>query len=170
MPPPARPDSNSVVVRPIRGLESGQRSSPFFSRATQDGTRKIAAQACRKRGLESDDEASTTSNSSEQAGPGNKGQNIDRQENPSIQFEAKSSGKISAKQDFGVEVETCFRFEPAQRTQRPMTDLDYEERKLYDRVSREEASIFRSAKTYGQAVEKRRRLLAPASDLLTALA
>ena len=51
-----------------------------------------------------------------------------------------------------------------------MIDFDYEERKLYDRVSREEASIFRSAKIYGQAVEKRRRLLAPVSGLLTALA
>ena len=161
---------NGGAVRPIRGLESGQRSSPFFSRATQYGTRKIAAQACRKRGLELDDEAVTTSFSSEQAGPGDKGQNIDRQEKRIVQFDAKSSAKISAKQDFEVEVETCVRFEPVQRTQRPMTDLDYEERKLYDRVSREEASIFRSAKTYGQAVEKRRRLLAPASGLLTALA
>ena len=167
MTPPARSDSNGVVVRPMRGLESGQRSSPFFSRATQDGNRNIAAQVCRKRGLESDDEASTTPKSSEQAGSGDEGQKIDREENRSFQFEAKSS---SAKQDFEVEVETCARFEPVQRTQRPMTDIDYEERKLYDRVSREEASIFRSAKTYGQAVEKRRRLLAPASGLLTALA
>ena len=163
-------DSKGVVVRPIRGLKSGQRSSPFFSRATQDGTKKIEAQPCKKRGLELDDEASTTSVFSEQAGPGDEGQDIDRQEKRSIQFEAKSSAKISTKQDFGVEVETCLRFEPVQRTQRPMIDLDYEERKLYDRVSREEASIFRSAKTYGQAVEKRRRLLAPASGLLTALA
>ena len=170
MDPPARSDSNGVVVRPFRGLDSGQRSSPFFSRATRDGTTKIAAQACRKRGLDLDEEANTTPNSSEQAGPGDKGQHMDRQENRSTQFEAKSSAKISAKQDFEVEVETCVRFEPVQRAQRPITDLDYEERKLYDRVSREEASIFRSAKTYGQAVEKRRRLLAPASSLLTALA
>ena len=170
MAPPARSDSNGAVVRLMRGLEGGQRSSPFFSRAAQDGNRNIAAQVCRKRGLEPDDEATTTPKSSEQAGPGDEGQSIDRQENHSIQFEAKSSAKISAKQDFEVEVETCVRFEPVQRTQRPMTDIIYEERKLYDRVSREEASIFRSAKTYGQAVEKRRRLLAPASGLLTALA
>lgn len=38
------------------------------------------------------------------------------------------------------------------------TDLEYEERRLHDRVGREEASVFGSARNYGQAVEKRRRL------------
>ena len=40
----------------------------------------------------------------------------------------------------------------------PSTDLEYEEHRLHDRVGREEASIFKSARNYGQAVEKRRRL------------
>lgn len=161
MPPPAKPCSKRFPGRSLHQLDNGQLSSPFFLRATQDGATTIAAQVGRKRELESGDEASTPSIFPSQAVPANRRQNEDRREKNSVRSETKKPAKSLAKQIVGEEHETLFQIESSQQTQQPSTDLDYEERRLHDRVSREEASIFRSAKSYGQSVEKRRRLLTP---------
>lgn len=158
MPPPAKPNSDRSLQRPLHQLQNGQQSSPFFSRAKQDGTADIAPHTGKKRELESGDRASIPSSFPKQAIPGNKPTNQDSRENNKVPSDTKKPAKSSAKQVVGAEHETLSRFESSQRTQRPSTDLDYEERKLHDRVGREEASIFRSAKSYGQSVEKRRRL------------
>lgn len=144
MPPPAKPNPNRFLRRRLQQLGNGQQSSPFFSRATHDGATKIAAQVGKKREVESDDEACTPSTCPKQAVPASKRQN--------------KLAESSAKRAVEGECETLLQFDSSQRIQQSRADLDYEEGKLHDRVSREEASIFRSAKSYGQSVEKRRRL------------
>lgn len=161
MPPPAKPKLNRFLQRPLNQLQNGQQSSPCFSRAAQDGTKgtaKIAPQAGNKRGPESDAVASMPSSFAKQAIPGSKRTNEDGREKNKVQSENKKPAKSTAKQVVGGEHGTSCRFESSQRTQRPSTNIDYEECRLHDRVSREEASIFKSAKSYGQSVEKRRRL------------
>lgn len=158
MPPPAKPNSNRSLQRSLHQSEDGHHSSPFFSRAIQDGTIKIVAQAGKKREIESDDETSSPSIFPMPAVPANKRPNKNGREKYNVRSETKKPAKSSAKQAVGGEHETLFQFESSQRIQRPSLDLDYEEYRLHDKVSREEASIFRSAKSYGQLVEKRRRL------------
>lgn len=135
-----------------------RQSSPFFSKATLDGTSKIAAQAGAKRALEVHDVASMPLIISRQAVPANKRQSNDSREQNNVGSEVESPAKSSAKGVAGGQYEELFPYESSQRTRRPSADRDYEERRLHDRVSREEAGIFRSAKSYGQRVEKRRRL------------
>ena len=158
MPPPAKPISNKSLQRPLHQSQSGQPSSPFFSQATRNGATKIAAVAGRERESESGDEASALSFSQEQAMPANKRQDKDSREENNVRLESKKPAKSSAKQNVPGDHKTLSPLESSQTTQRQSSDLDYEERKLHDRVSREEATIFRSAKSYGQSVEKRRRL------------
>ncbi len=90
--------------------------------------------------------------------PTNKRQDKDSREENSVRLESKKPAKSLAKQNVAGDHETLSQLETSRTTQRQSSDLDYEERRLYDRVSREEATIFRSAKSYGQSVEKRRRL------------
>lgn len=158
MPPPAKPNSNRFLQRSLHHqLENGQQSSPFFSRVTQDGATEIAAQAGKKRKLGFDDEASTPSVLPKQAVSANKRQSKDSQEKNHARFGNKRPSKSPAKQVAGGEHENLVQFDSSQTIQRSSADLDYEECRLHDRVSREEAGIFRSARDYGQAVEKMRR-------------
>lgn len=146
MPPPAKPSSSGSLQRP---LQDGHQSSPYFPRDLQ---------ASKKRDLECGNEVITPSIVPEQAVPAKKRRNLDTHEKSYGQSESKKPAKSSAKQVGVGEHKTLFQIESFQRIRRPSTDLDHEECKLHDRVSREEASIFRSAKIYGQSVEKRRRL------------
>ncbi|CAD6582985.1 MAG: hypothetical protein ASARMPRED_001122 [Alectoria sarmentosa] len=158
MPPPPKPNLNRFLSRPLYQLQSGQQLSPFFSRAVQDTTTKLVPLNGQNRELESDDGASMPSSFPKQTIPGNKRPNHDSRGKNKVQSETKKPANNSAKQIVVGKHETLFQFESSRRTQRPSTDLDYEERRLHDRASREEASIFMSAKSYGQCVEKRRRL------------
>ena len=90
--------------------------------------------------------------------PANKRQDMDGREENSVRLESKKPANSSAKQNVSGDHETLSQLESSRTTQRQSSDLEYEERRLHDKVSREEATIFRSAKSYGQAVEKRRRL------------
>lgn len=153
MPPPAKPTSSGLLQRPLQ-----YQSSPFFLRTTPDDTTRFSTQAGKKRELECGDEVNTPSAVPEQAVPAKKRRNMDSQEESDDQSGKKRPAKSSATQVGVGEQETLVQIELNQRLRRPSTDVDYEERKLHDRVSREEASIFRSAKSYGQSVEKRRRL------------
>lgn len=158
MPPPAKPISSRSLQRPLHQSTIGQSSSPFFSQATGGGATRFAARAGKKRGLESGDEASALSFSSEQTMPANKRLDKNSPEENSARFESKKPAKSSAKQNVAGDHETLSQVKSSRTSQRQSSDLDYEERRLYDRVSREEATTFRSAKSYGQSVEKRRRL------------
>lgn len=158
MPPPAKPNPNRFLQRRLQQLGNGQQSSPFFSRATHDGATKIAVQVGKKREVESDDEACTPSTCPKQAVPASKRQNKNSRDRGNVRSEANKLAESSAKRAVKGEYETLLQFDSSQRIQQSRADLDYEEGKLHDRVSREEASIFRSAKSYGQSVEKRRRL------------
>lgn len=158
MPPPAKPNPNRVLQRRSQKLGDGQQSSPFFSQARHDGTPEIAADVGKKREAEPNDEACTPSICPKQAVPASKRQSKNSRYGEDVGSEAKKAAKSSAKQAVGGEHETLSQFESGKRTGGSREDLDYEESKLHDRVSREEASIFRSAKIYGECVEKRRRL------------
>ncbi len=124
----------------------------------QDVSSKIARRATKKRGLESDDEANKPSILPERAISTTKRENEDSWESITILCKAKKLAKSSVMQVLRGDHENLSYVESSQRPQRLSIDLDYDERRLYDRVSREEATMFRSAKTYRQCVEKRRRL------------
>ena len=152
MPPPAKPISGKCQKHPF-----GQQWSPFFSQTIQNSATNFAAQAGKKREIESDDDANTLSLSPKQAAPATRRPYKDSSAKNTVQFKVTRPAKSSAKQATGGD-ETLFKCKSYQKTQRPSTDQDYEESRLHDRVSREEASIFRSARIYGQCIEKRRRL------------
>ena len=161
MPPPAKPSSIKFPRRSFQQLENGQRSSPFFSRAIQDGGLRTALRAPEKQEAEPDDEANKPSILPAQAISTNKRQNKDNLENILAQCEAKKPANSSVMQVVGGGHENMSQVVTSshhQRLQGKRIDLDYDERKLYDRVSREKAGMFRSAKSYRQSVEKRRRL------------
>ena len=158
MPPPAKPSSKRFLRRPLHRVENGQRSTPFFLNAKQNGATKTALQASQKRDLVFDDEADKPIIIPRRAVPTNKQQNNNSRENPKVRCEAKEPAKSSTLQVVGSEYKKLSHIGSGGRPQQSSVDLDYEERRLYDRVSREEASVFRSAKSYGQSVEKRRKL------------
>lgn len=136
MPPPAKPNLDKSIQGPLQQLRNGQQSSPYFLRTTQDGNTKIEVQAGKKRGLESDDRASTPATYPKQAITADKRQNEDCRANNNIPSETnKKPAKSLAKQVLGGNHETLLQFESSQRTQ--STDTDYEERRLHDMVSRE---------------------------------
>lgn len=148
MPPPAKPSSKILLRRPLHRLENCQRSGLFFSGAIQDGSTKIALQAPEKGDLESDHQANKALILPKTVISTKKRQTS----------EAKEPAEISALHVVGSEHEDLSYARLGRRPQRWSIDQDYEEHRLYDRVSREEASVFRSAKSYGQSVEKRRKL------------
>lgn len=158
MPPPANPSSKKLLRQPLQQLENGQRSSPFFSRAILESTTRILPQAVKEQDLESDDEADKPSILPKQAISTNKRQSSDSGEDIKIRSEAKKPTKSSAMQVVEGEKEDLPHVEPSERKPASRIDLDFEEHRLYDRVSREEAKSFRSAKSYGESVEKRRKL------------
>ena len=123
-----------------------------------DGAIETAPKAAKKRELDSDDEADKPSILPNQGITINKRQSNDSRGNVDIRCEAKKPAQSSAMQVIGGIPEILSRVESSHLTTQSSIDLDYQERSLYDRVSREEASIFRSAKSYRQSVEKRRRL------------
>ena len=158
MPPPAKPRAKGFLRRSLHRSENGQRSSPFFLRAIQDGATELTPQAAKKRELEFGDEADKPSILPKQAMSTNERQSKGRPENINVRCKAKKPAKSSAMQIAGLEHEDSSHAEPNQRPPQSSLDLDYEERRLYDRASREEASIFRSAKSYGESITKRRKL------------
>ena len=155
MPPPAKPSSKILLRRPLHRLGNGQRSSPFFSGAIQNGSTKIALQAPEKRDLESDHQANKALILPKTVISTKKRQTNGSREKIKVRSEAKEPAETSALQVVGRDLSYA---RLSRRPQRLSIDLDYEECRLYDRVSREEASVFRSAKSYGQSVDKRRKL------------
>lgn len=155
MPPPAKPRSDGLLQRP---LQDGHLSSQFFVRATQDNTARHATQASKKGEKRSGDEINAPAFSQGQAVSAKRPRNMDSQQKCDGRSETRAPAKSSAKQIGVRDHITLVQFESNQIRRQPSTDLDYKERKLHDRVSREEANSFRSAKSYGQCVEKRRRL------------
>lgn len=153
MPPPARPSSKRFLPRPTPPSENGQRSSPFFSVATWDGATDIT-----ERGLESDDDADKPSILPKPAITTGQRQNSENRENIKAGCDAQKLAKSSAMQRGGGEHEKLSEGELQPKLLPSNIESDYAESRLYDRVSREEASTFRSAKSYRQSVEKRRRL------------
>lgn len=149
MPPPGKPTSSGPLQRP---LQAEFQSSRFFPRATPDDSTRVSAQAGKKRELEGVDEVNTPL-----AVPAKKRRNMDSQEESHDQSGKERPAKNPAEQ-VDVGEETLVQVDLSQRLRQHSTDLDYDERRLHDRVSREEASIFRSAKSFGQCVEERRRL------------
>lgn len=156
MPPPPPPKSNMSQRHPLQNYKDGQQC-PYFSQTTEDGATNIAAQAGQERQLDSENESSTPSTFLKQAGSATKRQHKDSTDKTNVRSETTKPTKSRGAQFLGEANETVSIFGSSQR-KRSSTDLEYEERILHDRVSREEASIFRSAKSYGQSVEKRRRL------------
>ena len=124
----------------------------------QDDAWNIASQAAKKRGLESDDEADKQSILPKQAIPSDKRVHNNSRANLNVRREAQKPARSPAMQTIGGEHEHLSHTESSQKIQQASIDLDYEERRLYDRVSREEASTFKSAKCFRQSVEKRMRL------------
>ena len=158
MPPPAKPSSKILLRRPLHQLENGQRSSLFFSAAIQNDSTKIALQATEKGDLESDHQANKELILPKTVISTKKRQTNDSREKMKVRCEAKEPAEISALHVVGSEHKELSHARLGRRPQRWSIDQDYEEHRLYDRVSREEASVFRSAKSYGQSVEKRRKL------------
>lgn len=158
MPPPANPRSNKLLRQPLQQLDNSLCSSSFFPRAKLEGPTSIFPQAVKKRDLESDDQADKPSILPKQAISTNKRQSRDSGEDIKIQSEAKKPTKSSVMQVVEVGKEDLSHVESGERKQASRIDLDFEERRLYDRVSREEANSFRSAKSYRESVEKRRKL------------
>ena len=154
MPPPAKPSSN-FRQRPSHRIENGQCSSAFFARTTEDRATEAASETAKKRRLESDDEANKPSILPEQAISTNKRNSKDSRGKLNVRFEADKVVKSFAMQNVGDCHDTLSDVGPGQV---PSTDLDLVERSLYDRVSREEASTFVTAKNYRQSVEKRRKV------------
>ena len=144
MPPPAKPVSSGPLQRP---LQDGHQSSPFFPQAIPDDTTRVSTQVGKKRELDCGDEVNTPSFVPERDDTAKRRRNMDSREEGDDQSGKKRPARNSARQ-----------VDLSQRLRQQSTDVDYEERKLHDRVSREEANIFRSAKSFGQCVEKRRRL------------
>ena len=153
MPPPARPSSKRFLPRPTPLSENGQRSSPFFSVAMWDGATDIT-----ERGLESDDDAEKPSILPKPAITTDERHDSESRENIKAECDAQKLGKSSVMQLGGGEHENLSHGELRERILQSSIELDYTESRLYDRVSREEASTFLSAKSYRQLVEKRRRL------------
>ena len=153
MPPPVRPSSKRFLPRPTPPLEYGQRSSPFFSVAMCDGATDIT-----ERGLKSDDDADKPSILPKPAITTDQRQKSESREKIMAECDAQKPVKSSAIQLGGGEHEELSHGELSQRILQSSIELDYAESRLYDRVSREEASTFQSAKSYRQSVEKRRRL------------
>ena len=153
MPPPARPSSKRFLPRPTPPLENGQRSSPFFSVAMWDGATDIT-----ERGLESDDDVGKPSILPRPAITTGQRQDSESREKFEAECDAQKLAKSSAMQRGGGEHENFSHGELKPRSLQLSIESDYTESRLYDRVSREEASTFRSAKSYRQSVEKRRRL------------
>ena len=155
MPPPARPSCKRFLPRPTPLLENGQRSSPFFSAAMWDSATDIT-----KRGLEADDDADKPSILPKPAITADQRQNSKSRETIKAECDAQKPAKSSAMQLVGEKHENLSHGELSQRVRvlQSSIELDYTESRLYDRVSREEASTFISAKSYRQSVEKRRRL------------
>lgn len=155
MPPPANPRSSGLFQRPV---QNGHLSSPYFLRANQDDTTETTTQAGKKRELRSDDEINTPVVPPKQIVSAKGPRNMDGQGKRDGQFETKAPVKSSARQVGVGDHQALVQIESNHSRREPSTDLDYKERTLHDQVSREEARIFRSAKSYGQCVEKRRRL------------
>ena len=153
MPPPAKPRSSGYFQRP---LQDGHLSSQVFLRTTQDETAKISTQTSKKRELRNDDKINTPAVLPELAVSAKRPRNKDSQGKRDGQSETRAPAKSSAKQVGAGDREILVQSNSNQRRREPSTELDYEERKLHDRVSREEASSFRSAKSYRQCIEKRR--------------
>lgn len=158
MPPPANPSSNKLLRQPLQQLGNGQRSSPFFSRAILESTTRIFPQAVKEQDLESDDEADKPSIFPKRAISTSKRRSSDSGEDIKIRSEAKKPTKSSAMQVVEGEKEDLPHVEPSERKHASSIDLDFDERRLYDRVSRKEANSFRSAKHCRESVEKRRKL------------
>lgn len=158
MPPPANPSSNKLLRQPLQQLGNGQRSSPFFSRAILESTTRIFPQAVKEQDLDFDDEADKPSILPKWAISATKRQRSDSGEDIRIHSEAKKPTKSSAMQVVEGEKEDLSHVEPSERKQAPSMNLDFEERRLYDRVGREEANSFRSAKGCRESVEKRRKV------------
>ena len=156
-PPPAIPTSKRLLQHSSHQWKNGQQSSPFFPRAIRVDATILTVQAGKKRGLALEDETHILSDSPKQAITANKRQNKGSRVNNNLRHESENSPKSSAKQVVGREHVTLFQFGSSQRIQPPSADLDYEERRLYNRVSREEASIFITAKSYGKCIENRRK-------------
>ena len=153
MPPPARPSSKRFLPRPTPLLGNGQRSSPFFSVAMWDGATDIT-----EREQESDDDADKPLVLPKAAITTGQRQNCESREKFKAVCDAQKLAKRSAVQLGGGERENLSHGELSPRMLQSSIELDYRESRLYDRVSREEASTFRSAKSYRQSVEKRRKL------------
>ena len=153
MPPPARPSSKRFLPRPTPLSENGQRSSPFFSVAMWDSATNIT-----KRGAESDDDADKPSIFLKPAITTDQRRNSESRKNSKAECDAQKLAKSSAMQLGRGEHENLSHGELSRRILQSSIELDYRESRLYDRVSREEASTFQSAKSYRQSVEKRRRL------------
>ena len=149
MPPPTRPSSKRILPRPTPLLNNGQRSSPFFSVAMWDGATDITG-----RGLESHDDADKPSILPKPAITTGKRQNCESRKKFKAKCDAQKLAKCSAMQLGGGEHESLSHGRLSQRVLRSSIELDYTESRLYDRVSREEASTFLSAKSYRQSVEK----------------
>ena len=161
MPPPARPKSIKFQHRSFNGLDNDQLWSPLFSQAIQNSVAKMAPRIINEGEAESDDEANKPGILPTQNISTKKRQSRDDLENILLQCEAKKLPKKSVMQEFGGEREQVSYVESGhqQRVGQPSgMNLDYNECRLYDKVSREKAGIFRSAKNYRQSVEKRRRL------------
>ena len=156
MPPPPPPKSNMSQRHPLQKHKDGQQC-PYFSQTTEDAATNVAAQAGQERQLDSENESSTPTTFLKQAVPATKRQHKDSTDKTNVRSKTTKPTKSRGAQFLGEANETVSIFGSSQR-KRSSTDLEYEERILHDRVSREEASIFRSAKSYGQSVEKRRRL------------
>ena len=153
MPPPARPSSKRFLPRPTPLSENGQRSSPFFSVAMWDGATDIT-----ERGLESDDDADKPSILPKPAITTDQRHDSESRGNIKAECDAQKLAKSSVMQLGGGEHEDLSHGELSERILQSSIELDYTESRLYDRVSREEARTFLSAKSYRQSVEKRRRL------------
>ena len=164
MPPPAKPRSKKIVPQSIPRVDIGHRSSPFFPQPINNDPTTIAVHAVQEREAESDDEPNKPSILRDQVVSRTQRQSKDSRENINVGCRAKKPAKSSPKRidEWEHENPTLSYVELGLGLglgrQGSSVDLDYEESRLYDRVSREEANVFRSAKSYRQSVEKRRRL------------
>ena len=153
MPPPARPSSKRFLPRPTPPLENGPRSSPFFSVAMWDGATDITG-----RRLDSDDDADKPSILPKPAITTDPRKNRESREKTKAECDAEKPSESSVMRLGGGEHENSLHGKLSQRIVQSSIELDYTESRLYDRVSREEAGTFLSAKNYRQSIEKRRRL------------
>lgn len=163
MPPPATSRSETIVSQSFPRVDIRHGSSPFFPPPIKDVVAtRIAVQAAKKRKAESDDEANKPSILRDQVISTTQRESNDSRRNNSVGCEAKKPAKSSPKRvdawKHGNPNCSYVELGLGLGRQGSSVDLDDEESRLYDRVSREEANMFRSAKSYRQSVEERRRL------------